>query len=139
MLGGPAVLVGAHKGDFLADVLVEELGGLEEVVFVVLLDDAEFLWVGEGAEMHGGRIYGGGDIHQFEAKGATGKRELADVAHEGNIGVVDGDVEIGLVVQAGRLIRTSGTWSVLFLSGVDAVAATGRIEQRTGSHEERCR
>ncbi len=40
MLGGPAVLVRVHQGDFLADVFVEELGGLEEVVFVVLLDDA---------------------------------------------------------------------------------------------------
>ena len=68
VLGGAVVLVGADEGDFLADVFVQELGGLEEIVFVVLFDDAELVGFGERAEMNGGGIHGGGDVHEFEAE-----------------------------------------------------------------------
>src|SRR6266446_1795526 len=88
--------------------------------------------------MHGGRIYGGGNVYQLKAKSSGGKRELANVAHEGDIGIVDGNIEVGLVVQTCRLIRTSGTWSVLFLGGIHSASARGGIEQRTGSDEKRC-
>jgi len=38
-----------------------------------------------------------------------GKREIADVANERDVGVVDGDVQVSLIVQAGGLI--GGTWA----------------------------
>src|SRR5207245_10068867 len=55
--------------------------------------------------------------------GAARKREIADVANQGNVGVVDGQVQVGLIVEAGGLISGSGTCGFLFLGSVDFVAA----------------
>ena len=69
VLGGAIFLVGADQGHFLAHVLVQQLRRFQQVVFVVLLDDAEFVGVGERAEMHGSRIHRGGDVFEFQAEG----------------------------------------------------------------------
>src|SRR5207237_1428226 len=82
---------------------VQEFRGLEEIVFVILLDDAKLFGIGERTEMHGGGIHGGGDVHEFQTKRAGGKREVADVADERDVGIVDRDVEVGLIVQSGGL------------------------------------
>ncbi len=105
-LGRGIFLVRPHQRDFLADILVEEFRGLEEIVFVILLDDAKLFRIVQRAEMNGSRIYRGGDVHEFQAKRAVGKRELANIAHQGDVGVIDGDVQFGLIVQAGGLVAS---------------------------------
>ena len=54
--------------------------------------------------MNRGGVHGCGNVHELQAKRASGEREIADVANQRNVGVVDGHVQIGLVVQAGGLI-----------------------------------
>ena len=117
VLRGAAVLIRADEGDFAADVFVEELGGLEEIVFVILLEDAELIGIGERAEVNGGGIDGGGDVHEFEAEGPVGESEIADVADESDVGIVDGDVQIGLVAETGGLIGRGGARRFFFLRG----------------------
>ena len=73
----------------------------EEIVFVILFEDVEFGGIGERAEVNGGGVYGGGDVFEFKAEVAGGEREIADVADESDVGIVDGDVEIGLVGERG--------------------------------------
>ena len=93
--------VGVDERDLFADVFVEEFCGIEEIVFVILFEDVEFGGVGERAEVDGGGIDGGGDVFEFEAEVAGGESEISDVADEGDVGVVDGDVEVGLVGEGG--------------------------------------
>jgi hypothetical protein len=59
---------------------VEEFRGLQEIVFVILFDNAEFLRLRQRAEVDGCGINGRGDVFEFEAEGACGHGELADVA-----------------------------------------------------------
>src|SRR5580693_2613772 len=74
-----------------------------------------------------------GDVHEFQAEGAGGKGELADVANQGDIGVVDGDGEVGLIVEAGGLIGARGARGVFFLGGVDAmIVPDGAAEYADG-------
>src|SRR5207249_3590906 len=121
VLGGAAFLIGADQRDFLTHVFVQEFRGLEEIVFVILLDDAKLFGIGERTEMHGGGIHGGGDVHEFQTKRAGGKREVADVADERDVGIVDRDVEVGLIVQSGGLInRMAG---LFFLRSMKTICA----------------
>ena len=137
VFGGAVVHVRADEGDFFADVLVEELGRFEEVVFVILFDDAELVGVGQRAEMDGGGIDGGGDVHEFETESAIGEIEIADVANQSDVGIVDGDVEIGLVVEAGGLIVGGGAGRFFFLRGEDGLAAARGIEISEACEEKR--
>ncbi len=138
MLGGAAFLVGANQRHLLADVFVEKFCGLEQIVFVVLLDDAELVRVGERAEMHGSRIDGGGDVHELQAKRAGGKHEIADVANQRNVGVVNRDVQLGLIIQPGGLIGDrAGRFSFLelrngFVAGRRRRKATARLAELWG-------
>ena len=122
---------------------MEELGGFEEIVFVILLEDGELIGIRERAEMDGGRIDGGGDVHEFEAEGAVGESEIADVANESDVGIVDGDVEIGLIGEAGGLVGRGGARRFfilrgLFLRGEDVLpAARGVKECGSGERESR--
>ena len=65
MLGGAAVLIRADQRDFLAHVFVEKFRGLEEIVFVILFDDAKLVRIGERAKMYRGGIDGGSDVHEL--------------------------------------------------------------------------
>jgi hypothetical protein len=47
--------------------------------------------------MHGGRIYRGGDVFEFQVEDSAGEVDLADVADQRDVGVVYGDIQIGLV------------------------------------------
>src|SRR5216684_2385106 len=114
---------------------MEELRGLKEVVFVVLFDDAELFGVVQRSEMDSGGIDGCGDIHEFESEGACGKREIADITNESNIGVVDSNVQIGLIVEAGGLVAGGGTRRVLFLCCIHLVAVERGIENCRGGGE----
>ena len=87
-----------------ADVLAEELLRLEQVVLVVLLEDAHARGVRERAEMHRGRIHGGRDVDEVQVGLARRERELADVANEGETRVVDRDRQVRLVVTDDRLL-----------------------------------
>ena len=86
-----AVFFRAYERDFLADIFLEELLGIEEIEFVVLFDDIELRGIDERAEMNCGRIDGSGDVFEMKWEQAGGEVDLADVANESDIGVVDGD------------------------------------------------
>src|SRR5260370_22818221 len=119
---------------------MEELRGLKEVVFVVLFDDAELFGVVPRSEMDSGGIDGCGDIHEFESEGACGKREIADITNESNIGVVDGHVQISLIVEAGGLVAGGGTRGVLFLRCINfGPLETGKEKCRRGGENRDCR
>ena len=92
----------AHERDFAADVFLEKLLRIEQIVFVILLDDVELRGVDERAEMNRGGIDGSGDVFEMQREQAGGEVDLADVAHERDIGVVDGDGEIDLVFFRGN-------------------------------------
>ena len=64
---------------------MKEFCGLEEIVFVVLFDDAKLIGIGQRAEMNRRGIHGRGDVHKFQAEYSTGKRELADVADQRDV------------------------------------------------------
>ena len=61
-----ALLPRAHERDVAADVLAQQLVGLEQVVLVVLLEDADARRLGERAEVHGRRIHRRGDVHEVQ-------------------------------------------------------------------------
>ena len=101
-------LTRAHERDVASDVFAEQLFGLEEIVFVVLFEHAHARGLAERAEMHGRRIDRRGDVHEAQVEGAPRQLESAHVADEGNIGVVDGDIEIDLIVEGRRALRRRG-------------------------------
>ena len=101
VLGPPA-----HQPDFAADVFLQELHRVEEVVLIVLLEDAEPRGIGQRAQVHRGRVDGRGDVAHLEIEGAVRQRQLTNVADERDVGVVDRDAEIGLI--AGGRRRTQG-------------------------------
>ncbi len=114
---------------------MEELRGLEQIVFVVLLDDAELFRIGERAEMDGRGIDGRGDVHELQTKSAVGKQEIADVADQSDVGIVDRDVEIGLIVQAGGLIGGASAASFLLLRHVSSVRKGHGVKRRRTCRE----
>jgi len=56
---------------------------------------------------------------------------------QSDVGVVDGNVQIGLIVQACGLIAGRGTGRVLFLRGIDFVTAGRRIKNCRAGGENR--
>ena len=57
--------VEVDQPDSLADVLLHQLGGIEQVVLVVLLQDAQAAWVVDGAQGDGLRAYLLRDVHEL--------------------------------------------------------------------------
>ncbi len=87
------------------------------------------------------RIHGGGNVHELEAEGAARHADIANVAHKGDVGIVDRDIEIGLIVEAGGLIGAGGARSFFVLRGKRLAAgykARGRKERRTGHQMRLC-
>ena len=80
-------------------------------------------------------IHRGGNIHELQAKRAAGKREIADIANERDVGIVDGHVQVGLIVEAGGLIARVWARGFLFLPSVDSVAAGRRIQSGEGGEK----
>ncbi len=91
----------ANQRDIPADILFQELVGVEQVVFVVLFEHREAQRFRERANVNCRRVHRGGDVHEAEIDGSARQIDLPDVAHQGDIGVVDGDGQIDLVVQRG--------------------------------------
>ena len=115
---------------------MEEFRGFEEVVFVILLDDAKLFRIVQRAEMDGGWVYGGGDVHEFQAKRAARKRELANIAHQGDVGVIDGDVQLALIVQAGGLVAGPCAAGFFFLRAKRLVGVRCGIKKRGAAREK---
>jgi hypothetical protein len=92
-------LVAAHQRDVAAHVLPQELLGLEQVVLVVLLEHAHARRLAERAEVDGRRVHGGGDVHELEVERASRQLQQADVANERQVGVVDRERQLALVVE----------------------------------------
>ena len=65
-----ALLHAAHQRDLAADVLAQQLVGLEQVVLVVLLEDADARRLAHRSEVHRGWIDRRGDIHEAQVEAA---------------------------------------------------------------------
>ncbi len=89
----------AHERDIAADVLAQQLVRLEQVVLVVLLEHAHARRLGQRAEMHGRRIDRRGDVHEVQVGRPAPDLQIADVANERDVGVVDGDGQFDLIVE----------------------------------------
>ena len=74
----------------------------------------------------------------FRRKCAAGHGDIANVAHESDVGIVDGDVEIGLIVEAGGLIGAGSARSFFILRGKDLLPAARGIKERGSSHQCGC-
>ena len=137
LAGRPSLLTRPHERDLAADVLPEQLLGLEQIVFVVLFDDAERGRLGERAEVHGGGIDRGRDVHELQVELARGNFEVAHVAHERDIRVVDGQRQLRLIVERRLLLagRRSGDRSGERWGMRKRRADTG---DRDYSHEQSC-
>ena len=94
----------AHERDVAADVLAQQLVGFEEIVFVVLLEDADARRLGQRSEVHRRRIHGRGDVHELQIELARRQHEAAHVAHERDVRVVDGDGELDLIVEGRHVL-----------------------------------
>ena len=94
-----AVLARAHQCDLAADVLAQQLFRFEQVVLVVLFEHAERRRLGQRTEVHRGRIDGRGDVHELQVEASGRHPEVSDVAHQRDVGVVDGDRQVGLIVS----------------------------------------
>src|SRR5260370_8383116 len=90
--------------------------------------------------MHGRGIHRCRDVHKFQAESAARERELANVAKQRDIGVVDSDGQIGLVMQAGGLIAIRRCASGIFLGRGGVTGAGGGIKHSRGEQgKQRCR
>ena len=94
----------AHQDDVAADVLAQQLVGLEQVVLVVLLEHVHARRLGERPEVHRRRIHRRRDVHEPQVEAAARQLQIADVAHERDVGVVHGDGQLDLVVERRRVL-----------------------------------
>ena len=90
--------IGPDQGDRLADRLLHQRLGREQVEIEILLDDAEAV-AGEGHRL-GADL--GRDVGKFLARAAGGEGDLPRVLHQREIVVVDGDRDLALRALRGR-------------------------------------
>ena len=132
------LLLHAHQRHVAADVLAQQLVGLEQVVLVVLLEHARARRLGERSEMNGRRIHGRRDVHEAQVADAARKLQFADVAHERDVGVVDGDGQLDLIVECRLILNRAGNW---ILAGWRCRVCGGRLKRwrsnHTGAKDER--
>ena len=100
-LGGTVFLHGAKDGDFATDIFIENFIGVEQVVFVVLFEYAQFFGISNGAEVNRRGHHGRGDVHETELEIAGGKRDVARVTDERDVRVINGDGKVGLIGHRG--------------------------------------
>ena len=125
----------AHERDLAADVLPEQPLRVQQVVLIVLFQDAELARLAQRPDMHGRRVHRRRDVEQAEIERAARQRHLPHVADQRDVRVVDGDGQIDLVLQR------RGNRGVLILRGTDgAVVVTGRREhEQAGQCRDRDR
>ena len=71
----PSCCTRAHERDVAADILAQQLVGLEQVVLVVLLEHADARRLGQRSEVHRRRIDGRGNVHELEVEVAGRQRQ----------------------------------------------------------------
>ena len=86
----------------MPDVLLEELLGRQEVVLVVLLEDAEPGGIRQRLEMDGRRVDLRGDVGELDLAHARGQAHLARVLHQPEVAVVDRDHQVPLALARDR-------------------------------------
>ena len=92
----------ADERDFPADVLAQQLFRFEQVVLVVLLDDADSRRLGERPEVDGGGIDRRSDVDEVQVRFAAGDLDVAHVTDEREARVVDRQRQLRLIVERGR-------------------------------------
>ena len=120
---------------------MQKLRRFEQVVFVVLLDNADLVGLVQRAKMDGCGIHGRSNVHELQAQRPGGQRELAHIAHQRDIRVIDRHRQIGLIVQGSRGVFARDTWRatrVGFRRRECVVAADRRIERCCARHQEEC-
>ena len=93
----------AHQRHFLAHVLVQQFRRLQQIVFIILFDHAQFVRLRQRPEMHRGRIHGSRNVRKFQAEHPARQRQLPHIPHQRDIRVINGDVQIGLIAERSRL------------------------------------
>jgi hypothetical protein len=79
----------AVEANALAHVLFQELGARDEVVLVVLLEDAQPGGIRERLQAHGGGVDLRRHVLPLHVAEAGGQPDLAHVLHEAEVAVVD--------------------------------------------------
>ncbi len=100
----------ANQRHLAADVLLQQLLRIEQVVFVVLFEHRQAARLRERTQVHGGRIHGGGDVFEAQVQLAGRQREGPHVTHERQAAVVDGEGEVFLLRAPADYDRLGG-WS----------------------------
>ena len=98
----------AHKRHVAANVLAQQLVGFEQIVFVVLLEHAHTRRLGERTKMHRGRIDRRGNVHEAQRAGSPRELQVANIADQGDIRVVDRHRELRLIIQRRRQVLRDG-------------------------------
>ena len=88
------VLVVADDTDLLAQVLLHELGAVDQIELVVLFEDLDTGWVGERLEVDRGRIDLRGHVHELDDGTPLRQIDGPDILHEAEVLVVDGDLHL---------------------------------------------
>ena len=93
----PALVSGRDQGDFAADIFLQQLLRVEQIVFVVLLDDAELVGAVSERKCTVVGIDGRGHAFKSQRENAGLQVDLADVANQGEIAVVNRERKIDLI------------------------------------------
>src|SRR3984957_277649 len=83
--GRARILFRADQGDFLADIFLQEFLGIEQIIFVVLLDHAQFGVVGQRTKVDRGRVDRRGHVFKAQREDSRGEAYLTDVADQCDI------------------------------------------------------
>jgi hypothetical protein len=118
--GRSALLPVAHERDFAAHVLAQQLVRFEQVVLVVLFEHLDPCRVGERSKVNGCRVYRRGDVHEAQVAGAARELQVAHVAHQRDVGVVDREGELRLIVEGRRQVLLIATRHGSFVSHLRA-------------------
>ena len=133
LAAGAVVHARADERDVAADVLLQQPLRVEQVELVVLFEDAEAGWLAERAEVDGGRVHRRRDVEKAQVDNAVRQRHLPHVAHQRDVGVVDGNGQFGLVLDGRR--------DDVVLSGLDGLhrrrCAAGGQQSQCGNAQKR--
>ena len=111
------VIISGIELHFLAHILIQELAGIQQVIFVILFQHLKLPGIFEGLDADTGGNDLGGHIPEFQFLRPPGQRELPQVLNQPQVAVVDRQLQ-------GRLIRQGGGQ---FFNGPDW---KGRQEKR---------
>ena len=93
----------AHQRHFLAHVLVQQFRRIQQIVFVVLLNHAQLVRLRQRPEMHRGGIHRSRNIRELQAERSTRQVQLPHIPHQRNVGVINRDIQVRLIIQRRRL------------------------------------